>query len=87
MKKNELAALGLTAEQIRAVQKLHGRDMIELQRKCDLDPDRKKNADLRNAIAAVLLTLHRSASLRRVLDYAANVHYWEAHPEERRYEN
>lgn len=82
MKTSELTALGLTREQARAVQQLHGRDVTELQRKFDAAPDRAKNVQLREACAAVLLTLRRPSSLRRVLDYAVNVHYRETHAED-----
>ena len=82
MKTSELIALGLTREQARAVQQLHGKDITELRSRLDASPDRVKNVQLRESIAAMLLTLHKTTSLRRVLGYVANVHYWEAHPEE-----
>lgn len=67
MTKFELESLGLDAETIRAVQKLHGRDMAKLSAKL---PTRDANAATRDAIKAMLPMIQDGEHLKRLLKEA-----------------
>lgn len=80
MKKQELEILGLSREQIKAVQIIHSKDMVELREKLNRDRSKAGLATLRESITAMLCTIHKGENLRRILSYVANVYYWETHP-------
>lgn len=83
MKKQELETLGLSREQIKAVQIIHSKDMVELREKLNRDRSKAGLATLRESITAMLCTIHKGENLRRILSYVANVHYWETHPDKK----
>lgn len=74
MKKAELEALGLDAEQIRAVQALNGRDMERAEKrpgKCEA---------MQAAIIGMLPMLKRSENLKSVLTQVNYLYYTENRP-------
>ena len=78
MKKTELEALGLNEEQIKAVQRIHGKDLEELRAKLHESPDKT-----RAAIAAMLPVIRQHEHLQGILRYVNHVFYHEYSAENR----
>ena len=55
MTKTELLNIGLTPEQVREVQKLHGRDIVRHKERGEPE----ENQEIRNAVAGLLPMLRR----------------------------
>ena len=72
MKKEELEAIGLTKEQIRAVQRLHGLSMAKA-RKHAVDKTEAKQ----QAITAIIKVLKEPDSLDKVLHSASTAYHYE----------
>lgn len=68
MKKHELEAIGLNNEQIRAVQRIHGEDILRDRSRAD-----HKTLDIINAINA-LLRLLPAESLHELFVYATTIY-------------
>lgn len=77
MKKPELEALGLTYEQIRAVQRIHGADMAQLAKK----NAPASNDHTRTAVAAMLPMIHSPLHLRQLLANVNHFYHIETRPE------
>ena len=79
MTKSELTALGLDAETIKAVQRLHGQDMQRAAGK--LQSSSKE--DIRTAIAAMLPVIRREENLKALLNQVNYLYYAETRHTER----
>ena len=75
MKKEELQSLGLTPEQIKAVQVIHGKDMTALRKKLE---ERMDNTAKRQAIIMMMNVLETVESLDKLLLTATSAYYFES---------
>lgn len=71
MKKTELMELGLTPEQIKAVQEIHGKDITRERR---IAAEGIENASIRTAINGIVSVLEKPESLAKVLRTAKIAH-------------
>lgn len=74
MKKSELEALGLSAETIKAIQIIHGRDINALQAKGGA---KTQNKDIRDAISAMLPMIRKRENLTELLRRVNSLYYIE----------
>lgn len=72
MKKEELEAIGLTEEQIRAVQRLHGLSMAKARKSANSETEAR-----RQAIVLLVNVLQEASSLDKVLHAASTAYHYE----------
>lgn len=77
MTKTELTALGLEAETIKAIQRIHGQDMQKLTARLQ---NPTKNDAMRTAIAAMLPMIRQPDNLRKLLTETNYLYYVENRP-------
>ena len=79
MTKTELLNIGLTPEQVREVQKLHGRDIVRHKERGEPE----ENQEIRNAVAGLLPMLRRKIVLKQLLAEASRLYYEESQRKEK----
>lgn len=79
MTKTELLNIGLTPEQVREVQKLHGRDIVRHKERGEPE----ENQRIRDAIAGLLPMLRRKIILKQLLAEASRLYYEESQRKEK----
>lgn len=79
MTKTELLNIGLTPEQVREVQKLHGRDIVRHKERGEPE----ENQRIRDAIAGLLPMLRRKIVLKQLLAEASRLYYEESQRKEK----
>ena len=79
MTKTELLNIGLTPEQVREVQKLHGRDIVRHKERGEPE----ENQRIRDAIVCMLPMLRRKIVLKQLLAEASRLYYEESQRKEK----